>query len=81
MMLRSVVSDDAQDAGGDEVTPRIFSAGLASAAKAQLRAILDCGQARELLVKAFFEAALVAEAQPGLIRGDVLESVAAAMSA
>jgi hypothetical protein len=81
MMLRSLVSDDAQGAGGDEVTSRIFSAGLASAAKAQLRAILDCDHAREVLVKAFFEAALVAEAQPGLIRGDVLESAESAMSA
>jgi hypothetical protein len=61
--------------------PRIFSSGLAEAAKAQLCAILDCDHAREVLVKAFFEAALVAEAEPGCIRTVVVEAPTAAISA
>lgn len=73
MMLQSVASDGTTAGNGGELAPRLFSVGLASAAKAQLRAILDCDQAREVFVKAFFEAALIAEAQPGLVRGDALE--------
>jgi len=81
MMLRSVATDGEESGVGDGLTPRIFSSGLAVAAKTQLRVILDCDRAREVLVKAFFEAALVAEAQPSHIRAVVVEASTTAISA
>ncbi len=61
MMLRSIAAEgDETDA---ESLPRVFGAGLATAAKTQLRLIVDCAHARDVLVKAFFEAALIAEAK------------------
>jgi len=66
MMLRSVVADNLMPSTDTELTPRMFGAELAVAAKIQLRAILRCERSREILVKAFFEAALVAEARSGI---------------
>ncbi len=65
MMLRSVATDGEEPFADADLTPRMFGAGLAVAAKTQLRTILNSEQARAILVKAFFEAALVAEARPG----------------
>ncbi len=81
MMLQSIADHGTTAGTGGEHAPRIFSVGLAAAAKAQLRAILDCDKAREIFVKAFFEAALVAEAQPGLVQGGALELVESAIPA
>ena len=64
LLLRSIAGEDEGPvAAGDNPLPRMFGVGLARAGKAQLRSILDCTQARDILVKAFFEAALVAEAK------------------
>ncbi len=60
LMLRSIAEGDA--ANDFNQMPHMFGAGIAIAAKAQLRLIVDCVQARDILVKAFFEAALIAEA-------------------
>ena len=81
MMLQSIANVGTTAGNCGEHAPRIFSVGLAAAAKAQLRTILDCDQAREIFVKAFFEAALVAEAQPGLVQGGALELVESAIPA
>jgi hypothetical protein len=62
LMLRSIAVDEQDGAPATGAFPRAFGAGLAIAAKMQLRMIVDCDQAREILVKAFFEAALIAEA-------------------
>ena len=70
LMLRSIAADEAQVASGCDPLPRMLGAGLAKAAKAQLRTIVDCAQARDILVKAFFEAALVAEAKHVAPDGD-----------
>lgn len=63
LMLRSIAGDEGPVAAGGDPLPRMLGVGLAKAAKAQLRTIIDCAQARDILVKAFFEAALVAEAK------------------
>ena len=63
MMLRSVASGGCS-AGAEPISlPQMFGAGLAEAAKAQLRLIVSCPDARLILVKAFFEAALIADAK------------------
>ena len=61
LMLRSIAADSEEELPATDSIPRMLGAGLANAAKAQLRAILDCEHARGILVKAFFQAALVAE--------------------
>ena len=63
LMLRSLVADELETAPGSSMLPRAFGAGLADAGKAQLRMIVECDQARDILVKAFFEAALIADAR------------------
>jgi hypothetical protein len=61
LMLRSIAVDEEESTPVAGSLPRAFGAGLANAAKIQLRMIVDCDQARDVLVKAFFEAALIAE--------------------
>lgn len=77
MMLRSVATDGTGSAS--DSLPRMFGAGLAEAAKTQLRMIVDCAQARDVLVKAFFEAALIAEAKrlPEPVEADTLAVLSA----
>jgi hypothetical protein len=79
MMLRSVATDGMGSATGMDSLPRMFGAGLAEAAKTQLRLIVDCAQARDVLVKAFFEAALIAEAKrvPQSVEPDALAMLSA----
>lgn len=79
MMLRSVATDGAGVAAGTNSLPRMFGAGLAETAKAQLLMIVDCTHAREVLVKAFFEAALIAEAQrvPQSVESEALSALSA----
>ena len=79
MMLRSVATDGTGAAAGSDSLPRMFGAGLAEAAKTQLRMIVDCAQARDVLVKAFFEAALIAEAKrvPQSVEPDALAALSA----
>lgn len=79
MMLRSVATDGTGSAAGADSLPRMFGAGLAEAAKAQLRMIVDCSHARDVLVKAFFEAALIAEAKrmPQSVEPDTLAALSA----
>ena len=62
LMLRSIVVDSQDGGPATRAFPRAFGAGLAITAKSQLRLIVDCDQARDILVKAFLEAALIAEA-------------------
>lgn len=61
LMLRSIAVNEDGDVPDAVSLPRAFGAGLANAAKIQLRTIVDCDQARDVLVRAFFEAALIAE--------------------
>ncbi|MES2696113.1 MAG: hypothetical protein V4773_21755, partial [Verrucomicrobiota bacterium] len=79
MMLRSVATDGGGIAPGANSLPRMFGEGLAEAAKAQLLMIVDCTHAREVLVKAFFEAALIAEAQrvPQSVEPETLSALSA----
>ena len=63
LMLRSIAIDEKEAVPNANAYPHAFSAGLAKAAKTQLRLIVDCDHARELLAKAFFEAALITEAK------------------
>ncbi len=70
LMLRSIAGDEGPVANGGDSLPRMLGVGLEKAAKAQLRTIIDCAQARDILVKAFFEAALVAEAKHVAPDGD-----------
>lgn len=66
LMLRSIAIQEAEAASGAASLPRMFGAGLVEMARAQLRAIMDCEQACDLFVKAFLEAALIADAKtPG----------------
>jgi hypothetical protein len=51
--------------------PYMFGAGLTAAAKGQLRRIVECGQALDVLAKAFFEAALIAAAK-GASQSDIV---------
>ena len=60
LMLRSIAEGEVGN--GSNQMPHMFGTGIVTAAKAQLRLIVDCVQARDILVKAFFEAALIAEA-------------------
>jgi hypothetical protein len=62
-MLRGIAVDAQDGALATAAFPRAFGAGLAITAKSQLRLIVDCDQARDVLVKAFLEAALIAEAK------------------
>ena len=68
MLLRSLITDPGEDGAGEGGLPKMFGAGMAATAKAQLCHILDCESAQAILVKAFFEAALVAEAQLGVVQ-------------
>lgn len=68
MLLRSLITDPAEDGAGEGGLPKMFGAGMAATAKAQLRQIFDCESAQAILVKAFFESALVAEAQLGVVQ-------------
>jgi hypothetical protein len=63
MMLRSIVSEDDEGVTEPSFLSRGFGAGLAVAAKSQLRMIVNSDRARDVLVKAFLEAALIAEAK------------------
>ena len=63
MMLRSVATEGCGVAVELASFPRMFGVGLAEATKAQLRLIVSCPPARDVLVKAFFEAALIADAK------------------
>ena len=63
LMLRSIATNGDELSAGADSLPRMFGAGLTEAARSQLRVIVDCEQACDLLVKAFFEAALIAEAK------------------
>lgn len=71
MLLRSLIADPNEDGAGEGGMPKLFGAGMSATAKAQLRQILDCDSAQEILVKAFFEAALVAEARLGSIQKQI----------
>lgn len=61
LMLRSIAWDESPP--GQQV-PRMLAANLANSARDQLRAILGCERGRSILVRAFFEAALVSEQSP-----------------
>ncbi|AHF94130.1 hypothetical protein OPIT5_06115 [Opitutaceae bacterium TAV5] len=63
LMLRSIAIDGDEEAAGEASLPRMFGTGLAEVARSQLRVIVSCDQACDLLVKAFFEASLIAEAK------------------
>jgi hypothetical protein len=63
LMLQNLALDEGEIIQGAAAPPRAFGSSIAKAAKTQLRMIVDCDQAREILVKAFFEAALIAEAK------------------
>lgn len=63
LMLQNLALEEGEIIQGAASLPRAFGSSLAKAAKIQLRMIVDCDQAREILVKAFFEAALIAEAK------------------
>lgn len=79
MMLRSVATGGAAMTAGANSLPRMFGAGLAEAAKSQLLLIVDCTHAQEVLVKAFFEAALIAEAQrvPQSVESETVSALSA----
>lgn len=79
MMLRSIATEGNESVTGLDSLPHLFWAGLATAAKAQLRQIVDCPEARDILVQAFFEAALIAEAKG--VQGTVESNAPAALSA
>lgn len=67
LMLKSLASDESQIDAGASVLPRPLGANLVHAAKEQLREILASAAARDILVRAYFEAALVADgARAGL---------------
>jgi hypothetical protein len=68
MLLRSLISDPGDDEAGEGGLPKTFGAGMATIAKAQLRQILEYESAQAILVKAFIEAAFVAEAQQGFVQ-------------
>lgn len=68
MLLWSLISDSSEGGAGESALPKMLGAGMAVTAKAQLRQILECESAQAILVKAFFESALVAEAQHGLVQ-------------
>ena len=68
VMLGTIAADAEEAPTATNLLPQMFGAGLAKAAKAQLRAILGCKQAKAILVKAFFEAALVAETRQSSAR-------------
>jgi hypothetical protein len=64
-MLRSIAWQDNASAAGTPALPRLFGANLAQSAREQLRAILQCPNARAVLARAFLEAALLADSSPG----------------
>jgi len=68
MLLWSLIFDSSEGGAGERGLPKMLGAGMAVTAKAQLRQILECESAQAILVKAFFESALVAEAQRGLVQ-------------
>lgn len=61
LMLRSIAMNGDEVVAGEDSLPRMFGTGLAEVARSQLRVIVSCDQACDLLVKAFFEASLIAE--------------------
>lgn len=63
MMLRSLLAEQSESNGRMVFLPLAFGSGLAQAAKSTLGAIMHCPEARQVLVKAFFEASLIAEAK------------------
>lgn len=63
LMLKSIAWENAPGVPGDSI-PRTMNVNLALSAREQLRSILGCERARTLLARAFFEAALVSEANP-----------------
>lgn len=79
MMLRSIAANSDETAVRPDSLPCMFVAGFAQAAKTQLRMIVDCAQARDILVKAFFEAAMIADATH--VGQEVKPDSAAALSA
>ena len=60
LMLESLALDDANPAGSFAL-PQPMRANLARAAKEQLREIFGCAPARNVLIRAYFEAALLAD--------------------
>lgn len=62
LMLRSLACDEDAVPLGMPPLPQPLRASLARAAKQQLRGILDCDRARTAFLRAFFEAALLADA-------------------
>lgn len=63
LMLRSIAMNGGEAVTGEDSLPRMLETGLAEVARSQLRVIVSCDQACDLLVKAFFEASLIAEAK------------------
>lgn len=61
MMLRCLAYEKSGADGAGGFLSRVASEGLATAARSQLRAILECERASAVLRAAFFEAALIAE--------------------
>lgn len=63
LMLKSIAWETASVVPGESI-PRALTANLAFSAREQLRTILGCERGRTLLVRAFFEAALVSDSHP-----------------
>jgi hypothetical protein len=64
LMLGSIAWQDHSDLAGASALPRLLGANLAQSTREQLRAILQCPDARAVLARAFFEAALMADSSP-----------------
>lgn len=64
LMLRSIAWQDAAPPAGAAALPKLLGGNLAQSARQQLRAILQCADARAVLARAFFEAAIMADSSP-----------------